>query len=56
MHRKGTREDFCYFNKKLSSEDDDSDKKIENNKVDKENKENISDNELSKALVNNKAV
>ena len=56
MYRKGTREDPCYFNEELPSEDDDSDKEIENNKVNKENKENIPDNEPPRALVNNKAI
>ena len=56
IHRKKTQEDLCYFNEELPSEDDDSDKEIENNKADKENKENIPDNESSKVLVNNKAV
>ena len=56
MYRKETQEDPYYFNEELPSEDDDSDKEIENNKADKENKENIPDNEPSKVLVNNKAI
>ena len=56
MHGKRTQKDPCYFDKELSSEDDDSDKEMENNKVNKENKENIPDNEPPRALVNNKAV
>ena len=56
MYRKGTQEDLCYFDEELSSEDNNSDKKMKNNKVDKKNKENIPDNESSKALANNKAV
>ena len=55
MYRKGTREDPCYFNEELPSEDDDSDKEIENNKADKENKENISNSEPFKVLVSNEA-
>ena len=45
MYRKGTRENPCYFDKELPSEDNDNDKEMEVNKVDKENKENIPDNE-----------
>ena len=56
MHRKRTQKNPCYFDKELPSEDDNSDKKMEDNKVNKENKENIPDNEPSRALVNNKAV
>ena len=36
--------------------DNNNNKEIENNKVDKENKENISDNKLSKVLASNKAI
>ena len=46
IYRKGTQEDFYYFNKKLSSKNNDSNKKIKDNKVDKENEENISYNNL----------
>ena len=56
MYGKRTQKDPCYFDKELPSEDDDSDKEMENNKVNKENKENISDNEPPRTLVNNKAV
>ena len=56
IHRKGTWEDPCYFNEELSSKDDDSDKKIEDNKVDKENKKNILNSEPPKVLASNKAV
>ena len=55
IHRKGTWEDPCYFDEKLSSKDDDNNKKIENNKVNKENKENIPDNKPSRASTSNKA-
>ena len=55
MHKKGTQEDPCYFGKELSSKDDDSNKEIEDNKIDKENKENIPDNEPSKVSASNKA-
>ena len=43
IYRKGTWEDPCYFNEELPSEDNDSDKEIEDNKVNKENKKNIPD-------------
>ena len=56
MYGKGTWEDPYYFDKELPSEDNNSDKEIENNKVNKENKENIPDNKPPRALVNNKAV
>ena len=56
MHKKGTREDSCYFNEKLPSKNNNSDKEIENNKIDKENKENIPNSEPSRALANNEAV
>ena len=57
MHRKGTQEDPCYFDKELPSEDDDNnDDKMKDNKVDKENKENISDNEPPRALASNKDI
>ena len=55
MHGKGTREDPCYFDEELPSEDDDSDKEMEDNKIDKENKENIPDNKPPKASASNKA-
>ena len=56
MYKKGTWEDPYYFDEKLPSKDDDSNKKIENNKVDKENKENIPDNKPSRALASIKDV
>ena len=55
IYRKGTQEDPCYFDKELPSEDNDSDKKIDDNKVDEENKENISDSESPKVSASNKA-
>ena len=54
MYRKGTWEDPCYFDEELPSEDNDSDKKIEDNKVNKENKENILNSEPLKVLASNK--
>ena len=54
MHRRRTQENLCYFDKELPSEDKDSNKKMENNKVDKENKKNISDSKPLKVLVSNK--
>ena len=56
MHRKGTREDPCYFDEELPSDDDDDDDEMKDNKIDKENKENIPDNEPPRALANNKDV
>ena len=56
MYRKGTQENPCYFNKELPNENDNSDDKIKNNKIDKENKENILDNEPLRVLASNKNV
>ena len=56
MYRKGTREDSCYFDEELPSKDNNSDKEIENNKVNEENKENILDSKPPKVLANNEAV
>ena len=33
IYKKGTQEDSCYFDKGLPNEDNDSNKKIENNKI-----------------------
>ena len=56
MHRKGTQEDPCYFDEELPSKDDNSDKEMEDNKIDKENKENIPDSEPLRASASNKDV
>ena len=57
MHGKGTREDPCYFDEELPSDnDDDNDKEMKDNKIDKENKENIPDNEPPRASASNKDV
>ena len=56
MHGKRTREDPCYFDEELPSKNNNSDKEIEDNKIDKENKENISNNKLFKVLASNKAI
>ena len=56
IHRKGTWEDLCYFDKKLSNKDDNSNKEIEDNKIDKENKENIPDNKPPRVSASNKAI
>ena len=56
MHRKGTQEDPCYFDKELPSKDNDNNKKIEDNKIDEKNKENILDNKPPKILASNKIV
>ena len=56
MHGKETREDLCYFDKELPSEDNDDDDETKDNKIDKENKENIPDNEPSKAPASNKDI
>ena len=42
MHGKGTREDPCYFDEKLPNKDDNNNEEMKDNKIDKENKENIS--------------
>ena len=57
IHRKGTREDPCYFDKELPSDDDDDDnEEIKDNKIDKENKENILDKESLRAPASNKDI
>ena len=56
MHRKRTQKDPCYFDEELSSKDNNSNKEMEDNKIDKENKENIPDNEPPKASASNKDV
>ena len=55
IYRKRTWEDFCYFDKELPNKNNNNDKKIEDNKVDKENKENIPNNKPPKALASNEA-
>ena len=55
MYRKKTQKDPCYFDEKLPSKDNNSNKEIENNKIDEENKENIPDNKSPRALANNEA-
>ena len=55
MHKKGTQKDPCYFGEELFSKDDDSNKEMQDNKIDKENKENIPNNEPPKASASNKA-
>ena len=55
MHGKGTREDPCYFDEELPSDnDDDDDEEMKDNKIDEENKENIPDNEPPRASASNK--
>ena len=57
MHEKRTQEDPCYFDKELpSNNNDDDDDEIKDNKIDKENKENIPDNELLRAPTKNKDI
>ncbi|PAV15116.1 hypothetical protein PNOK_0887700 [Pyrrhoderma noxium] len=56
MHRKGTREDPCYFDKELPSEDNVNDEEMEVNKIDEENKENIPDNKPSKVQFSDEVV
>ena len=53
IHKKGTWEDSCYFDKELPNKDNDSDKEMKDNKVDKENKENIFDSKPLKVLASN---
>ena len=55
MHGKRTQEDPCYFDEELPSKDDNSDKEMEDNKIDEENKENIPDNEPPRASASNEA-
>ena len=57
MHRKGTREDPCYFDEELPSDNNNNgDEEMKDNKIDKEDKENIPDNEPLRAPANNKDV
>ena len=56
MHRKGTWEDLCYFDEELpSNNNDDNDEEMKDNKIDKENKENIPNNKSPRVLASNKA-
>ena len=56
MHRKRTQEDPYYFYEELPSEDNDSNKEMEDNKIDKENEKNIPDNKPLRAPAKNKDV
>ena len=56
IHRKGTQEDPCYFDKELPSKNNNSNEEIKDNKIDEENKENIPDNEPLRTLTSNKVV
>ena len=57
IYKKRTQEDPCYFNEELPSDnDDDDDNEMKDNKIDKENKENIPDNEPLRALASNKDI
>ena len=56
MHRKGTREDPCYFDEELPSEEDDDEDEMKDNKIDEEDKENIPNNEPLRAPANNKDI
>ena len=56
MHKKGTQEDLCYFDKKLPSKDDNNNDEMKDNKIDEENKENIPNNKPLKILASNKNV
>ena len=56
IYKKSTQEDPYYFDKELPSENNNSNKKIEDNKIDEENKKNILENKLFKALTNNKTI
>ena len=56
MHRKGTWEDSCYFDEELSSKNNDNNKKIENNKINEKNKENIPENEPHIVWFSNKVI
>ena len=56
IHGKGTWKDPCYFDKELPSKNDDDNEEMKDNKIDKENKENILDNKPLRALASNKDV
>ena len=56
IYRKRTQKDSCYFDEELLNKDDDNNEEMKNNKIDEENKENISNNEPLKALASNKDV
>ena len=56
IYKKRTQEDSCHFNKKLLNKNDNSNKEIEDNKIDKENKKNILNNKPLKILASNKIV
>ena len=56
MYGKRTQEDLCYFDEKLPSEDNNSDKEIKDNKIDEKNKENIPDNKPLRAPASNKDI
>ena len=56
MYGKETRENPCYFDKELPSKDDDNNKEMEVNKVDKGNKENIPDNKPPTVQFSNEVV
>ena len=58
MHGKGTREDPCYFDEELPNDDDDNNnnEEMKDNKIDKENKENIPDSKPPRASASNKDV
>ena len=57
MHGKGTREDSCYFDEELPSDDNNNDdEEIKDNKIDEENKKNIPDNKPLRALASNKDI
>ena len=55
MHRKRTWEEPCYFDEELPSKDNNSNKEMDNNRVDEENKENIPDSEPPRASACNEA-
>ena len=56
IHKKRTQEDSYHFNKKLLNKNDNSNKEIEDNKIDKENKKNILNNKPLRILASNKIV
>ena len=56
IYGKRTQENPSYFDKELSNKDDNNNEEMKDNKIDKENKENIPDNEPPRALASNKDV
>ena len=56
MYEKKTQENPSYFNKELLNKDDDNNEEMKDNKIDKENKENIPNNKPPRASASNKDI